>query len=574
MLNRLAINDVVLIDRLALELGDGLIVFTGETGAGKSILLDALGLALGARSDAALVRRGSANAAVTAEFSLPRGHAANLLLAEQGIPAEDALILRRTVSADGKSRASINDQPVSIGLLRIIGQHLVEIHGQFESHGLLDAATHRKILDAFGGHGALADTAAAAHAAWQAARQAESEAAEAIAAARREEDYLRAALRELDDLAPEAGEADGLAARRTQLQNREKIVGALDAAQKLLTEHRGAARLINEAAHGIAKIATQAGPEIQEILATLDRLASETDEAGDAIDRLMRDDMLDPAQLNIAEERLFALRAAARKHQTAPDELPQIRRNLAARLAALDHQTDHLAALAKATAASRRAFSEAVGRLSAARANAAKKLEKEVNNELPALKLGAATLTAGLVSLPEEEWNAHGGERVAFLGQTNPGAAPAPLQKIASGGELARFMLALKVVLAAADPVPTLVFDEVDAGIGGATAAAVGERLAKLAQSVQVMVVTHSPQVAAKAAQHWRVEKSSAEGMTTTAIARLDDHARREEIARMLAGSAITDAARAAAADLIAENTETLAVPANLAPKAKRAKRQ
>lgn len=556
MLSRLAIQDIVLIDRLMLDFGTsgaGLIVFTGETGAGKSILLDALGLALGARSEAGLVRHGRDEAVVTAEFAVPPGLGVNTFLDENGLTPEGGIILRRNLHKDGKSRASINDQPCSVGLLRQCGQRLVEVHGQFESYGLLDATTHRGLLDAFAGCQKLARQVQSDCTAWQDAQQEENAARLALEQAKLDEAYLRAALEELDQLAPQAGEADQLAQQRGLLQQREKILGGLGQAQELLADHRGAIKLVNEAAHTVAKI-TPMTTAIENLLTTLDRLAAELSEADSTIDGLLRDDALDPAQLNSTEERLFALRAAARKHQTTVDALPEVQTQLAGKLAALDMQDDRLGQLNRATAAKRQSFVNSCRQLSAARAAAAQALDKAVNAELPALKLGQAKLLVQLTALPEAEWGAQGAERVAFLGQTNPGTPAGPLQKIASGGELARFMLALKVALAAADPVPVLVFDEVDAGIGGATAAAVGERLARLAQDTQVLVVTHSPQVAARATQHWRVAKSSTGGKTTTRIEQLDASSRQEEIARMLAGSAVTDAARDAAADLIAES--------------------
>ncbi len=556
MLSRLAIQDIVLIDRLMLDFGAsgaGLIVFTGETGAGKSILLDALGLALGARSEAGLVRHGRDEAVVTAEFVVPPGLSVNALLQENGLTPESGIILRRNLHKDGKSRASINDQPCSVGLLRQCGQRLVEVHGQFESYGLLDATTHRGLLDAFAGCQLLARQVQSDYAAWQDAQQAEATAREALAQAKADEAYLRAGLDELEKLAPQAGEAEQLAQQRGLLQQREKILGGLGQAQELLADHRGAIKLVNEAAHTVAKI-TPMTPAIEALLTTLDRIAAELSEADSTIDDLMRDDALDPAQLNNTEERLFALRAAARKHQTVVDALPDVQTQLAEKLAALDKQDDRLGQLSRATAARRESFIKACQQLSAARTAAAAALAKAVNAELPALKLGQAQLLVQLTALPEAEWSAQGAERVSFMGQTNPGTPAGALQKIASGGELARFMLALKVALAAADPVPVLVFDEVDAGIGGATAAAVGERLARLAQDTQVLVVTHSPQVAARATQHWRVAKNTAGGKTTTRIELLDAPSRLEEIARMLAGSAVTAAARGAAADLIAES--------------------
>lgn len=556
MLSRLAIQDIVLIDRLMLDFGTsgaGLIVFTGETGAGKSILLDALGLALGARSEAGLVRHGREEAVVTAEFAVPPGLSVTALMQENGLTSDGSLILRRNLHKDGKSRASINDQPCSVGLLRQCGQRLVEVHGQFESYGLLDATTHRGLLDAFAGCQKLARQVQDDCTAWQEARDEENAARQALAQAKLDEAYLRAALDELQALAPQAGEAEQLAQQRGLLQQREKILSGLGQAQQLLADHRGAIKLVNEAAHTVAKI-TPLTPAIENLLTTLDRLAAELSEADTTIDDLMRDDALDPAQLNSTEERLFALRATARKHQTVVDALPEVQSHLAEKLTALDMQDDMLQRLQQATQARHKTFMENCRRLSAARTTAGAQLANAVNAELPALKLGQAKLLVQLTALPEAEWSAHGAERVAFLGQTNPGTPAGPLQKIASGGELARFMLALKVALATADPVPVLVFDEVDAGIGGATAAAVGERLARLALDTQVLVVTHSPQVAARATQHWRVAKNTAGGKTVTHIALLNASDRQEEIARMLAGSAVTEAARNAAADLIAES--------------------
>ncbi|MBI1274047.1 MAG: DNA repair protein RecN [Alphaproteobacteria bacterium] len=551
MLTRLAINDVVLIDKLALDLRPGLCAFTGETGAGKSILLDALGLALGRRSDAAFVRQGCAQAAVTAAFDLPRAHAANGLLEEQGLPVEDELLLRRVVGQDGKSRAFVNDQPASIAFLRLLGEYLVEIHGQFETHGLLDPATHRVLLDAFGKCAAQAAKVAQTFGVWRDALDAHEQAAADIQRAREEEAFLRAAVTELDRLAPQQGEAEILTARRTRLQNAEKITEALQHAAQALESEQGAEARLNEASRSIARITDKAGEPAAALLATLDRAGNELAEALQQLERLMRDADLDPDTLNEVEERLFALRACARKHNAPVDDLGRVRDDLAARLERLEHDGDILAALAKKAAAARHAFEQEARTLSRQRSKAARELQELVAAELSPLKLERAKLYVELQELPEAQWNAGGTDKILFLASTNPGTAPGPLHKIASGGELARFMLALKVVLAEADPIPTLVFDEVDTGIGGATATAVGERLARLARQVQVLVVTHSPQVAAKAGAHYRVSKAVRGGAAFTAVTLLDDDKRREEIARMLAGAAVTDAARAAADSLI-----------------------
>ena len=550
MLVRLVIHDVVLIDKLAFDLASGLNVFTGETGAGKSILLDALGLALGERSEAGLVRQGAEQASVTAEFALPPHHAALTLATEQGLSAESPLILRRVIGKDGKSRAFVYDQPVSIGLLRQIGESLLEIHGQFEAHGLLNPATHRGLLDAFAGHDELRRQVGAAFDAWKDAddrlQQAEAESARA----RAEEDFLRAAVAELDRLTPEPGEADKLAERRTALQHREKIFDALQNAEQALSGERGAVLALAQAGKAVARVADKAAG-LQDLLAAIDRAAEETAEAAARMERYLASVDAEPDALQTIEERLFALRGAARKHNVAVDALPEVQRDLAARLGLLTDQGENLVALRKQAAEASNAYKKLAGDLSAKRRAAGTKLEKAIARELPPLKLERARFAIDVAALPEGQESAEGLDRVTFQAATNPGAAPGPLHKVASGGELSRFMLALKVVLAAADPVPCLVFDEVDSGIGGATADAVGERLAKLAKHVQVLVVTHSPQVAARGSTHLRVSKQMKNKRMSTCVSVLDKCERREEIARMLAGAEISDAARHAADKLL-----------------------
>lgn len=555
MLERLVINDVVLINKLALSLTPGLNVFTGETGAGKSILLDALGLALGARSDAALIRTNAAQASVTAEFSLPPKHGVFALAEEQGLGAENPFILRRVIGKDGKSRAFINDQPISIGLLKQFGEQLLEIHGQFETHGLLNPVTHRGLLDAFAGVAPLKQKTAASFAAWKEAENKQHNAAATRERAQAEEDFLRASVAELDELAPEPLEADTLAARRTNLQHREKIGEALATAQQNIDGERGAATVLAQAGKAVARVADKAAG-LQDLLAAIDRAANETAEASQQLDKFIAGLDAEPDALQRIEERLFALRACARKHNVPVDNLADLRRDFAAKLALLTDRGDQIAALAKQAAEARAAYVKLTGELSAKRKQAAAALAKAVMKELPPLKLERAQFTIDLAPLPEEQWSAEGADRIAFLAATNPGTAPGPLQKIASGGELARFMLALKVVLAASDPVPTLVFDEVDAGIGGAVASAVGDRLARLAEHVQILVVTHSPQVAARGAHHLRVSKQMKAKQAITEVETLDAKARQEEIARMLAGTQVTDAARKAALSLLEDMAE------------------
>jgi DNA repair protein RecN (Recombination protein N) len=552
MLLNLSIRDVVLIDRLDLEINPGLSVLTGETGAGKSILLDALGLALGGRADALLLRPGARQAAVSAEFAVEADHAVRALLEEQGLPNDGNVILRRQLGADGRSRAFVNDQPVGVALLRRIGESLVEIEGQFEQQRLLDSANHRAMLDAFGG---LAEQAAQVRDSWRrwrAAATARAEAEAALARARRDEEYLRHAVAELMEMDPKPGEEAELAETRRLLSSREKLLEAAHAAFDELTGERGADGRIMAAQRRLDRIADKAGELTAPVTAALDRAAAELADAADRLRRLVNDPELAPHRLAQIEERLFALRDLARKHGLPVDALAGHGAKLAAQLAALDDQSGRLARLAQEETAARQAYVTAADELSKARAKAARRLDSAVNSELAPLKLDRARFATRLEALPDAEWGEHGRERVVFEVTTNPGMPPGPLAKIASGGELSRFLLALKVVLAEADPVPTLIFDEVDSGVGGATAAAVGERLARLGRQLQVLVVTHSPQVAARTDQHWRVEKATAGKGAVTRLAVLDAEGRREEIARMLSGASITDEARAAADRLMA----------------------
>ncbi len=553
MLASLSIRDVVLIDRLDIAFAAGLGVLTGETGAGKSILLDSLGLVLGARADSGLLRRGAAQLAVTATFDIGDGHPARHLLTEQDLDAEpgEALVLRRVVGCDGRSRAFVNDQAVSVGLLRRLGEHLVEIHGQFESHSLLDAANHRSILDGFGGTRDEAAAVAAAWRAWREAATARREAEEALAQARRDEELLRHSLGELEALDPRPGEEEDLAERRRVLMHGERLAEALNEAFALLTRNGPVEDTLQSARRALERVADKAQGVFDAIVEALDRAAVEAAEAAGMVERASSDIDLDPASLEAVEERLFALRAAGRKHGVEADALPALRQELWEQIQALDAGADDIAHRAAAEAEARRRYVEAARGLSRARAAAAARLDAAVAVELPPLKLDKARFETEVEPLPEEQWGPEGCDRVAFRVATNPGAAPGPLHKIASGGELARFMLALKVVLARIGTAPTIVFDEVDAGIGGAVAAAVGERLARLAGDMQVLVVTHSPQVAARGHQHWRVRKAEADGATVTRVDALEDGERREEIARMLAGATVTDEARAAADSLL-----------------------
>ena len=553
MLTTLSIRDVVLIEKLDLGFGAGLTVLTGETGAGKSILLDSLGLALGARADAGLIRGGAAQASVAAGFAPEPGHPAFALLAEQGLAAEDEIVLRRVVGKDGRSRAFLNDQPVGIALLRRVGALLVEVQGQHEQMGLADPGTHLGLLDAFGVAPALREDVAGRWRAWRDAAESLRRARDAIAAAEREEEWLRHAVHELAALAPEEGEEDRLVAERQELQQSERRAEAVAAALAEIAprdrRNGGPGAALRAAARALAKLPPS--PTFDAAAAAIERAAEAVAEAETVLGQLASDAEADPRRLEVTEERLFALRGAARKHAVAPVALPALLASLQARLAALETGTAEIAALEAATEHARRAFAGAARSLSEARAAAARKLERAVAKELPPLRLDKARFFVEIAAVDEARWGAQGADAIRFLIATNPGQPPGALERVASGGELSRLMLALKVVLTRGSPVPTLVFDEVDSGIGGATAAAVGDRLARVAEDVQVLVVTHSPQVAARGAAHLRVAKATARGRTETQVSTLADTARREEIARMLAGETVTEAARAAADSLL-----------------------
>ncbi len=552
MLLGLSIRDVVLIDRLDLAFHPGLCVLTGETGAGKSILLDALGLALGVRAESGLVRRGAEQASVSAAFDLPQNHPVRAVLADAGFMPGDTLLLRRVVSADGRSRAFVDDQPASIGLLRQLGEMLVEIEGQFAQHGLLNPATHRDTLDEYGVGRSLIDQLASRWAAWRRLVRERDEAMAAFARARADEEFLRHTKAEIDTLEPKPGEEANLAEERALLMNREKLAEALASAITELDGEGGGARTLGAAARSLERLQNRAGGRLDAALAALERAITETRDAITELENAARALGRGGANLEEIEERLFALRALARKHNVAIDDLPSLRDEITAKIAALDDGGDAIAGLTRREEEARRSYIAVGEAISKARFAAGKKLDSAVMKELPPLKLEKARFRTVLTPLAESEWSERGREKVHFEVATLAGAAPGPLARIASGGELARFMLALKVVLARTSPAPTLVFDEVDSGVGGATAAAVGERLHRLGQERQVLVVTHSPQVAARAAHHWRVTKSEGRGRTLTAIEELDTAARREEIARMLSGSAVTAEARAAADSLMA----------------------
>ena len=559
MLTALSIRDVVLIERLDVSFESGLTVLTGETGAGKSILLDSLGLALGARADASLVRAGAEQASVTASFAPPAEHPLSALLVEQGFEPEDEVVLRRVLTRDGRSRAFINDQPVGVALLRRAATLLVEVQGQHEQIGLADQASHAGLLDAFGVARSLRDAVAVSWREWREAIAALDSARERIAAAERDEEWLRHAVEELAGLAPQPDEEERLAQERQRLQQNERHAEAIAAALAELSPHDrrhvGPAASLRAASRALQRLVAPAQPDAVNpaapALAALERAEEALAEAESLLTRLAHEGEADPRALEQAEERLFTLRALARKHAVAVADLPVLLDTLCARLAALETGAAEVVALEQSMRLARENYAQAAASLGAARRSAASRLDRAVTKELPPLRLEKARFHADVVALEEPDWGASGSDSVRFLIATNPGQELGALGKIASGGELSRLMLALKVVLSAGSPAPTLVFDEVDADIGGATAAAVGERLARVAERVQVLVVTHSPQVAARGGAHLRVSKQAMRGRAATRIEQLDTPARREEIARMLAGETVTEAARAAADDLL-----------------------
>ena len=552
MLARLSIRDIVLIDQLDLEFADGLTILTGETGAGKSILLDALSLALGARGDGALIRHGEAQGQVTASFDLEPDHPVFAALAEQGVRADGELILRRIQLADGRTRAFINDQSVSAQTLRAVAAGLVEIHGQHDERALLDASTHRALVDAYGGHGDLVEATRSAYSAW---RGAESELAEErvrVAAGRAAADYARHAHEELTALDVQAGEEEALAERRQRMMQGEKVAADIREAHDHLSGDAAIAPVLAAISRRLQRRMPQAPTLIEPSVQALDEAMQALESATQAVESALAACDFDPRELEKCEERLFALRGMARKHSTTVDNLPALARRYADELAALEAGEHRVAALEAQARAAADAYAAAAEALSEARAGAARALEAAVNAELPALKLERARFEVAL-RRDDSQGTADGYDRAEFAVQTNPGSRPGPLMKVASGGEVARFLLALKVALAERDTAPTLVFDEVDSGVGGAVADAIGQRLARLAAKAQVLAVTHAPQVAARSDQHFRIVKNDigqGERVVTQVVA-LDSKARREEIARMLAGAEITGAARAAAKSLI-----------------------
>jgi DNA repair protein RecN (Recombination protein N) len=552
MLARLSIRDIVLIDRLDIDFASGLSVLTGETGAGKSILLDAFALALGARGDVALVRHGAEQGQVTASFELPAGHPVRALMAANDIPAEDELILRRVQFADGRTRAFVNDQPVSAQALKMLGSALVEIHGQHDERALVDAATHRRLLDAFAG---LEREATEVECLWDERRAREAEVTThraEVERARREADWLRHAVEELTRLAPEPAEETVLAERRAAMMQAEKVAGDLRDAHEAVAGIQSPVPALSAAVRRLERRAVQAPALIEPAVKALDAALTALDDASSHLDAALRAADHDPRELERIEERLFALRAAGRKYNVPVDGLNALAARHAADLSLIEAGAEQLAALEVAAREADERYRAAAAALSGGRKQAAEKLDKAVNAELKPLKLERAKFSTEIMTEPAAP-GPHGIDRIEFWVQTNPGTRPGPLMRVASGGELARFLLALKVVLADRGSAPTLVFDEIDTGVGGAVADAIGVRLGRLGRRAQVMAVTHAPQVAARADRHYVISKSALDKgkRVATRVAEVAADKRREEIARMLAGAEITAEARAAAERLI-----------------------
>jgi len=554
MLARLSIRDIVLIERLDIDFAKGLAVLTGETGAGKSILLDAFALALGGRGDASLVRHGAEQGQVTAVFDLPKKHPAFAILRENGLDDSDTgeMILRRVQLADGRTRGFLNDQPVSIQTLKAIGATLVEIHGQHDERALVDVATHRRLLDAFAG---LDDGVGGVEALWEArraARDALEDHRAGMERAARDADYLRHASEELMKLAPEEGEETRLAERRTLMMQGEKISEDLRDALAAVAGPQSPVTSLAAAVRRLERRVASAPTLVEDAVKAMDAALNSLAEAEQNLNAAIHAADYDPAELERIEERLFALRAASRKYSTPVDDLAALAQKFKADVGLIDAGADRLKVLEKAASAADAAYLDAAKKLSAARIKAAEKLNRAVNAELAPLKLERAKFSTQIESEPQSP-GPQGFDRVQFWVQTNPGTKPGPLMKVASGGELSRFLLALKVVLSDRGSAPTLVFDEIDTGVGGAVADAIGARLARLAEKVQVMAVTHAPQVAARADQHLLISKEALDKgkRVATRVAPLVKEHRREEIARMLAGAEITREARAAAEQLL-----------------------
>lgn len=546
MLTHLTIQNIVLIKSLSLTMSQGMTALTGETGAGKSILLDSLGLALGERADGGLLRKNAEMGSVTASFELPSNHTVYEMLKEQDFDIDGELIIRRTLGADGRSKAFLNDRPISVSLLKDIGARLVDIHGQFQTHGLIDSKTHGSLLDNFGGLQLDVSAVRTAWSVWRAAQKAVTDHKEKLAKAKADEEYLTACVEELDKLAPEKGEEDILLDKRQKLLHFEAVMEGLNEAHQSLEGDKATNESLYRAIRALEKIADKAEEQIDPIITRLDAtLSALRDVAGDI--EMMAHNFGEDENIEHVDDRLHELRAAARKHNVLCDDLPELLFSMQDQLATIHNDDKAMARLEAELGHAEAAYMQAAEVLSTKRKAAARTLGELVMVELPDLKLGNAKFRVGVE--PLETATKDGMDAVQFLIQTNAGSPEGELGKVASGGELSRIMLALKVVLSKSSPVPVMVFDEVDSGIGGSTADAVGARLARMAKDRQMLIVTHSPQVAAKADHHWIISKADDEaGMTQTSVHPIDNEAARiDEIARMVSGASLTEEARAAA---------------------------
>ena len=554
MLSHLHIKDVVIIENLALDYAPGFSSLTGETGAGKSIILDSLGLSLGQRSEARLVRTGSEQASVTATFDITNKKIEKKLKAlfdEYDLPLELPLILRRTLTRDGRSKAFINDQPVSIAFLKNVGEELVEIHGQFETQKLLDPRTHRHLLDGFGGLESQGKSVRQSWNEWQSAEKELQELKELLLQAQRDQEYWIESAKELRDLNAQADEEEQLVEQRSLMMHAEKVLENMDEASKNLTGNNGAQQRVHNAMRALERVQDKIPEHLMPILEGLNRSLVEIDEAVETLERVGYDLQFDTHSQSAVDERLFALRAAARKFGVAVIGLPDLLHEIEEKLTLINDQSAAKKKLEQRVTETRQDYVAKATALHDKRVASSGKLAKAVMAELTPLKLEKAVFTVSVEQKPEESWSADGLDSVTFLISTNPGMPPGPLNKIASGGEMARFMLALKVVTQEAEATPTLIFDEVDTGVGGAVAEAVGLRLKRLGDSAQVLAITHSPQVAAKGHQHLRIAKTTKDKTTRTHVEILPMEERIEEIARMLSGSIVTTEARAAAMNLL-----------------------
>lgn len=551
MLKSLSVRNVVLIDSLNLEFSGGLSVFSGETGAGKSILLDSLGLLLGNRADSGLIRSGADKLTVSGVFELAdKNNPFFCLCAENDIEVDDEIIIKRSLTIDGKSKILLNDQPITLRLLKELGAYLVEVHGQFDNQGLLNPATHLSVLDTFSGYNAELTALANSYQSYKNLQKQLKNAEQAFADASREEDNLRHWADELEKAKVKKGEEYELNRKRNELMHAEKIIESLNTAYTSL-QGRDIASSIQKAQSALAKVNSLTENKFADIDEELNTALIQLDEAVARIEQASSEISLDSGEADSVEERLFALKALARKHQVNVDDLPDVLTGFKAKLAAIDKGGTDIADLHMAVEKARKEYMQKAAKITELRQKAARVLDAAVMAELPPLKMEKAKFVTEIKPLAESDWSERGSDAVCFTVATNPSSPQGPLSKIASGGELARFMLALKVNLAQKSSVETLVFDEVDSGIGGATAQAVGERLFRLAQKVQVLVVTHSPQVAAFSNEHFKVSKATENNVTLTRVEKLSGDEKKEEIARMLSGEKISDEARAAAEVLI-----------------------